>query len=70
VEMAEFLRPSVALVWLGSNDALGAATAGSTANLTSLAAFTSDYREMATRLRASGATLDQTAPPSAFRGIR
>jgi hypothetical protein len=55
VEMAEFLRPTIALVWLGSNDALGAATGGRTTNLTSLESFTADYREMVRRLRAVGA---------------
>ncbi|MBI4471788.1 MAG: SGNH/GDSL hydrolase family protein, partial [Acidobacteria bacterium] len=57
VEMAEFLRPSVALVWLGSNDALGAALGGSAARLTDLSSFTSDYRTMVSRLRTVGANL-------------
>jgi lysophospholipase L1-like esterase len=58
VEMAEFLRPSVALVWLGNNDALGAATSGGRLELlTDVGRFASDYREMLSRLRAAGANL-------------
>jgi lysophospholipase L1-like esterase len=57
VEMAELLRPSVALVWLGSNDALGAATGGTPSRLTGLESFTADYRATASRLRATGASL-------------
>jgi phospholipase/lecithinase/hemolysin len=57
VEMAELLRPSVALVWLGSNDALAAATGGTPSQLTGLESFTSDYRAIVSRLRATGARL-------------
>lgn len=57
VEMAEFLRPSVVIAWLGSSDALGAATGGTTSRLTPPDSFTSDCRAMVTRRRATGASL-------------
>lgn len=55
VEFAETLQPRVVFLWLGNNDALGAAIAADPALLTPLADFERAYREVATRIRATGA---------------
>lgn len=55
VEFAETLQPKVVFLWLGNNDALGAALAANPALLTPLADFERAYREVATRIRATGA---------------
>lgn len=57
VEWAEALAPTAILVWLGSNDALGAAVAADTAWLTPVAAFEAAYAETLARLAATGAAL-------------
>ena len=69
VEWAEALRPTTVVLWLGNNDALGAAVAGDASKLTSVANFESAYGEVIDRLAATGATLvtanipDVTAVP-------
>lgn len=57
VEQAELLAPTTVIVWLGNNDALGAALAGNTALLTPTAAFAASYTEVLNRMSATGATL-------------
>lgn len=69
VEWAETLAPTTLLVWIGSNDALGAALAGDASVLTPVADFEAAYVELLDRLAATGATLvvanipDVTAVP-------
>lgn len=55
IEFAEELKPSVVLLWIGNNDALGAALAADPALLTSQADFERAYEEVARRVRATGA---------------
>lgn len=57
VEQAETLSPTTVIVWLGNNDALGAALAGNPALLTPLASFEASYIEVLNRLSATGAKL-------------
>ena len=57
VEQAETLAPTTVIVWLGNNDALGAALAGNPALLTPVASFEAAYTEVLNRLAATGATL-------------
>ena len=57
VEWAEHLAPTAIIVWLGNNDALGAAVAANPALLTPLPAFQTSYSEVIRRLRATGAKL-------------
>ena len=57
VEWAEALQPTTILVWVGSNDVLGAVVTGDAANITPPADFADDYTEMMQRLAATGATL-------------
>ena len=57
VEWAEGLAPTAILVWIGNNDALGAALAGDAALLTPAADFEAAYGEVLDRLAATGATL-------------
>lgn len=57
VEQAELLAPTTVIVWLGNNDALGAALAGNPAFLTPTASFTASYTEVLNRMSATGATL-------------
>ena len=57
VEQAELLAPTTVIVWLGNNDALGAALAGNTLALTPTASFEASYTEVMNRLSATGATL-------------
>jgi lysophospholipase L1-like esterase len=55
VEWAEALAPTAVLLWIGSNDALGAILIADPAALTPLASFTSDFAQIMTRLSATGA---------------
>jgi lysophospholipase L1-like esterase len=55
IEFAEELKPSVVLLWIGNNDALGAALAADPAGLTPQADFERAYAEVARRVRATGA---------------
>ena len=57
VEWAEALVPTTAIVWLGSNDVLGAAVGGGTAGATPVSAFAASYDEVVARVRATGASL-------------
>ena len=57
VEWAEHLAPTAIIVWLGNNDALGAAVAANPALLTPLPAFQTSYSEVIRRLRCTGAKL-------------
>lgn len=51
------LRPTFVTLWIGNNDALGSATAGTDQLLTPLASFESDYRAIAGAIAASGAKM-------------
>lgn len=55
VEFAEVLQPTTVFLWLGNNDALGAALTADPAALTPLADFEDAYREVARRVRRTGA---------------
>ena len=57
VEWAEHLAPTTIVIWIGNNDALGAAVAADASLLTPLADFQAAYAQVITRLRATGATL-------------
>lgn len=57
VEWAGALRPTTILVWLGNNDALGAALAADASLVTPVPAFEAAYAEAMNRLAATGATL-------------
>jgi GDSL-like lipase/acylhydrolase family protein len=57
IEWAENLAPTTILVWLGNNDALGAAIAADASVLTPVSSFQASYAEVMSRLRATGATL-------------
>jgi len=57
VEWAEALQPTTIVVWLGNNDALGAALAGDPALLTPVPDFAAAYGTVMDRLAATGATL-------------
>ena len=69
VEWAEALAPTSIVLWIGSNDALGAVLAADPAFLTPVPAFESAYAQVIDRLAATGATLvvanipDATAIP-------
>ena len=51
------LKPTFVTLWIGNNDALGSATAGTDQLLTPLASFESDYRTIAGAIAASGAKM-------------
>ena len=51
------LRPTFVTLWIGNNDALGSATAGTDQLLTPLASFEADYRAIAAAIVASGAKM-------------
>ncbi|HEV7507744.1 MAG TPA: SGNH/GDSL hydrolase family protein [Thermoanaerobaculia bacterium] len=51
------LRPTFVTLWIGNNDALGSATAGTDQLLTPLASFESDYRTIVGAIAASGAKM-------------
>jgi len=57
VEWAEALSPSVVLVWLGSNDALGAALNADPTLVTPTGQFAASLAEVLDRLDATGATI-------------
>jgi lysophospholipase L1-like esterase len=57
LQQALVQRPTFVTVWIGNNDALGAATSGSVARLTPTASFDADYRAIVTALAGSGARL-------------
>ena len=69
VEFAELYHPQTLIVWIGNNDALGAALSGDASHLTPLAQFQSDYSQLLNRLAATRAKLivanipDVTAVP-------
>jgi lysophospholipase L1-like esterase len=48
-------KPTFILVWIGGNDFLGSATNGTTAGLTTVAAFTTAYNTLLDKLVATGA---------------
>ncbi|HSS50455.1 MAG TPA: SGNH/GDSL hydrolase family protein [Thermoanaerobaculia bacterium] len=51
------LHPTFVTLWIGNNDALGSATAGTDLLLTPLASFEADYRTIAGAIAASGAKM-------------
>lgn len=57
VELAEALQPTTIFLWIGNNDALGAATAADPARLTPQADFEASYRQVIDRLAATQAKL-------------
>lgn len=57
VEWAEVLAPTTIVVWIGNNDALGAALVADASLLTPVADFEAAYTELMDRLAATGATL-------------
>ena len=57
VEFAEDARPRNIIVWIGNNDALGAALAGNSTDVTALADFQRDYGTLINRLAATKARL-------------
>ena len=57
VEWAEALEPSVIILWIGSNDTLGAATSGSPELMTDPEVFRAAYDELFDRLAATGAPI-------------
>ena len=63
VEWAAALGPTTILVWLGNNDALGAALAADATRLTPVASFEADYAEVLDRLAVTGATLVMATIP-------
>jgi lysophospholipase L1-like esterase len=50
LDLAIFLKPTMLFVWIGSNDALNAAFAGTPAAMTPVTAFTSEYQQLITAL--------------------
>ena len=57
VEWAEALAPTTILVWLGSNDVLGAVVAADPAPITPVGEFETAYAEALERLAATGAAI-------------
>jgi lysophospholipase L1-like esterase len=57
IELAEALNPSTVFLWIGNNDALGAATGADPALLTPQAQFEASYRQVIDRLAATNAKL-------------
>lgn len=57
VQWAEALQPTTIIVWLGNNDALGAAIATNPGLLTPVPQFEADYTVLMSRLAATGATI-------------
>lgn len=51
------LRPTFVTLWIGNNDALGSATAGTDQLLTPLASFEADYRAIVAAIAATGAKM-------------
>jgi lysophospholipase L1-like esterase len=69
VEWAEAMQPTTIVIWIGNNDALGAALIADPIALTPVPVFEAQYTEMMNRLSATGAKLvvanvpDVTAVP-------
>lgn len=57
IEWAEALHPTFTILWIGSNDVLGAAAAGTPALATPVATFAQTYAQIADRLAATGSQL-------------
>ena len=57
VQWAEALHPTTVILWIGNNDALGAATHADASLLTRVPAFEAAFGEVIDRLAATGATL-------------
>jgi lysophospholipase L1-like esterase len=57
VEWAKALFPTTILLWIGSNDALGAAVAADASLVTPVPVFEAAYEKVMARLAATGATL-------------
>ncbi len=57
VEWAEALHPTTIIVWIGNNDALGAAIAANPALVTPVKDFETDYAALMSQLKATGATI-------------
>lgn len=57
IEWAEALHPTFTILWIGSNDVLGAAAAGTPALATPVASFQQTYAQIADRLAATGSKL-------------
>jgi lysophospholipase L1-like esterase len=57
IEWAEALHPTFTILWIGSNDVLGAALAGTPALATTVADFAASYDQIVTRLAATGSKL-------------
>jgi phospholipase/lecithinase/hemolysin len=57
VEWAQTLKPSTIFVWIGSDDILGAASAGNPAAATSLTSFSANYKKLLDQLSETHATL-------------
>ncbi|MBW8874654.1 MAG: hypothetical protein JF614_06790 [Acidobacteria bacterium] len=51
------LKPTFVTLWIGNNDALGSATAGTDQLLTPVASFEADYRAIVAAIAASGAKM-------------
>jgi lysophospholipase L1-like esterase len=57
IEWAETLQPTFTILWIGSNDVLGAAAAGTPGLATPVATFQQTYAQIADRLAATGSKL-------------
>jgi len=57
IEWAEALHPTFAILWIGNNDVLGAALAGTPALATPVNVFQTQFGQIADRLAATGAKL-------------
>jgi lysophospholipase L1-like esterase len=57
IEWAEALHPTFTILWIGSNDVLGAALAGTPALATPVSNFAASYDQIVTRLAATGSKL-------------
>lgn len=57
LEWAEALHPTTVFVWIGNNDALGAALAADPSLVTPVPQFRAQYTELMNRLNATGAAL-------------
>ena len=57
VEWAKALHPTTIIVWIGNNDALGAAIAADPSLLTPVKDFRADYTTLMSQLKATGATI-------------
>lgn len=57
IEIAESLQPTTVFVWIGNNDALGAALATNPAFLTSQESFAADYQTLLNRVAATNAKI-------------